>query len=280
VAASRDIARAVEAAGALTGDGPIVVVFASAPYAEALANWIRFARRAGAARILVVALDGHAAATSEASGVESIIIPGITTRNALWVARAALFSELAQAGVDFVHSDADAIWLRPPIEETFSLGVDIAFSSGTVWPPTALARWGFVVCCGFFLARASAATAAFFSEVSERAQICGDDQVAVNEALIAAGLVWDDAKPAEMRTLGGQSFRTFAEPIIARTSDLSVGLLPHRRFPRLPEVSADTVVAHPYVPGAGATSIAERLSATLGRLGLWETPSAAHMSLD
>lgn len=270
MADSFSLERAVEAAKALRGDGPVVVVFASADYAEALDNWIGFARRAGAERILVAAVDDRAAATAAANGIASVLIPGILNRRALWVARAQLFSELARVRVDFVHSDVDAVWLRPPIEEARSLDVDIAFSTGTVWPRTAFDRWGFVVCCGFFVVRSSDVTAAFFSEVSKRALVCGDDQVAVNEALLDMGLTWNDAALAQLLSFGGQVIRTFAEPLVGRASKLSVGLLPHRRFPRLPEVSAETIVAHPLVAPRAGVNAAERLWAVLAPLGLWE----------
>ena len=132
--------------------------------------------------------------------------------------------------------------------------------------------------CGFFLARATTATAAFFSEVAERTRICGDDQVAVNETLVAKGIAWEDAVPSEWRSHRGKPFRTFPEAITGHAPTLRVALLPHRRFPRLPEVSPETVVAHPLVARADGISTTQRLSADLGRLGLWgpvDAPRAA-----
>jgi hypothetical protein len=274
---SDPVIAAVAAARSLVTASPVVLVFANAAYADILVNWLSFARRAGAgANVLVAALDAETTRIATTHAVAFFRMPPAASPADMWIARAELFSGLARAGVDFIHSDADAIWLRSPLEEMSSLDVDIAFSSGTVWPRTAVAKWGFVACCGFFAARATTATAAFFAEVAARARICGDDQVAVNEALMAMAARWDDHVPADRRTYEGVPFRVFAEPVIGRAGDLRVALLPHRRFPRLPELSRETVVAHPIAPWInGRTEGAERPARVLRSLGLWEMNAEA-----
>jgi hypothetical protein len=263
---SRGIATAVAIARALAGASPVVIVFANAAYAALLANWIGFAR---ASNILVIALDAEAQGVAAANGVASVLLPGTASRAELWILRALLFSEFARAGMDFIHSDVDAVWARSPVEEVRSLDVDIAFTSGTVWPREVARRWGFVVCCGFFAVRASPATASFFADVAKRAAACGDDQVAVNEALVAAGATWMPRARGEQRVYQGRPFQIFADTVFGDADGLRLALLPHRRFPRLPDPAADVVVAHPLGSPAKGVSGAECAARALATLGLW-----------
>ena len=58
-----------------------------------------------------------------------------------------MFYHLIACGIDFVHSDADAVWLRDPIPEYFGPGetADLVASQGTRHPPDVFGRWGFVL---------------------------------------------------------------------------------------------------------------------------------------
>lgn len=270
-----DVAPALDAALALPPRGPATIVFASAPYLEVLWNWVGYARRADVSNLLVVALDHATHQAVSSRGIACALLPGVASRDELWVARAVLFSALAAAGIDFIHSDADAVWLASPLAEAFTPGADIAFSSGTVWPKSVAKRWGFVLCCGFFAARGTRATAAFFADVAERARTCRDDQIAVNEALVAARVRWNDRAPSQPRTWWGIPFRVFSRAVVGEATGLTVALLPHARFPRLPEVSAEALVVHPVAPRTPGNSGPERLPAVLDRLGLWRPEAEA-----
>lgn len=264
-----DIAPALDAALALPSRRQTTVVFASAPYLGLLWNWIGFAQRAAVPNLLVVALDHATQQAVSSRGIACAPLPGVGSREELWVARAVLFSALADAGVDFIHSDADAVWLASPVTDAFAPGADIAFSSGTVWPKPVAKLWGFVLCCGFFAARGTRATAAFFAEVADRVRTCRDDQIAVNEALVAARVRWSDRDTGEPRLWLGTPFRVFSRAIVGEATGLTVALLPHTRFPRLPEVSAETLVVHPVALRVPGNSGPERLPPVLDQLGLW-----------
>ena len=99
--------------------------------------------------------------------------------------RTTLFARLAAAGVDFLHSDADALWQRDPrpwLRE--HMGFDLLFSQGTTHPSRHHWAAGFTVCAGFFFARASARTAAFFEEAERMAtREASDDQSQFNRLL-------------------------------------------------------------------------------------------------
>jgi hypothetical protein len=257
---SSQIAGAVERALQLPGDPPVTVVFANAPYQAIVANWIVHARAAGASNILLMALDEQTVAFAEQMQLACAPLPSISSRQELWFQRIEVFSALANAGVSFIHSDADAVWLRSPYEAVLTAGVDLSFSQGTRWPNDIVDLWGFVLCCGFFAVRANAATARFFEAVQRRMADDADDQTAVNRALRDAGIVWepDNGEPREWH---GRPFEIFPRHRIGRTADVAVALLAYRQFARLPEVPAEAVVCHP----VGKDPMVDRLR----RLGLW-----------
>jgi hypothetical protein len=261
-----DVAAAVEALSTQPAS-PLVIVFSDEAYLPILANWIEHAKDMDPANIVVVALDR---ATEEAMATLKIgfvrLLP-VASHNQLWIRRAELFAGMAAAGIDFIHSDADAIWLRSPIAEILNLGTDLVFSTGTIWPHNVAEEWGFVLCCGLFGVRAGPSTTAFFAKVLERIRSERDDQIAVNRELLSKGIVWRYGGVGEARVCQDRSFRVFRDPVIGHCEGLDVAVLPHRRYPRLPEISEDTVVAHPLSPQTASGTIRE-----LRRLGLWRMP--------
>ena len=78
--------------------------------------------------------------------------------------RLKLFRVLIDQGFDFMHSDADAFWLRDPrpwlAEQT---GYDLLCSQGTDRPGTQYRTHHIVLCAGFFHCRANARTRALWA---------------------------------------------------------------------------------------------------------------------
>ncbi|HEY5237363.1 MAG TPA: putative nucleotide-diphospho-sugar transferase [Rhizomicrobium sp.] len=259
-----EIERAVETIGAQAPSGPVAIVFANSAYREILHNWLRHAHAASFGNIVVCALDDALAAEMSDAGIACSTINGGDTLAQLWVRRAHLFAALCRARIDFIHSDADAVWLQNPVERSFSLGVDVAFSQGTVWPYDIVEEWSFVVCCGFFAVRAGPRAAVFFDTVSERTEKERDDQIAVNRALRETGMVWQKPGKGQTRDWSGRKFRIFDEPIIGAGPTLAAAILPHREFPRLPEMPNGALVAHPLSP-----KTAPAKTEMLRDLGLW-----------
>ena len=104
---------------------------------------------------------------------------------ALTPMRVTLFRALAEHGIDFIHSDADAFWLRDPrpwLRE--QEGHDLLGSQGIGLPKAQYDRHGFVLCAGFFLCRANPRTVRLWSTVEESLAGCPDDQVCLNLALL------------------------------------------------------------------------------------------------
>jgi Nucleotide-diphospho-sugar transferase len=262
-----EIAAALKILSRLPHTPPLTIVFCDRYYTDILANWIEWAGAAGVSNLVVFALDDATRMLASRHGILSIPLARVGSHQELWIKRAEIFAAIAAEGIDFVHSDADAVWLGSPVKEMFDLGTDLVFSPGTIWPHDVVDQWGFVLCCGLFSVRASSATAAFFETVVSRMATERDDQVAVNRALVSDGAVWEAPENCEARFWDGRSFRVFDRPVRGQCGALRVSLLPHQRFPRLPEISANTVVAHPLSPKSGEGTAQE-----LRRLGLWRLP--------
>jgi hypothetical protein len=250
------VERGLEAALAASAlrDGPLPVTFATDDFAPLLANWLRHAKAAGVTDSLVIAMDEALAARLEQVGTPAIRHGFDGTPGDLWYQRTLIFEWLARRGVDFIHSDVDAVWLRDPrpfcrADPDF----DLVFSQGTNYPPEVWHAWGFVLCCGLFAVKASPATARFFTEVRRMTAQVQDDQVAVNILLCDSGLSWrtGGAESYPLTNRHGQVFTGYRGMLegVSESAALRVGLLPHDRVPRLPILGAEALVRHPVGPG-------------------------------
>jgi hypothetical protein len=88
----------------------------------------------------------------------------------------------------------------------------------------------------------------------------------MNRELFDRGIRWDDT-PFEWATSpAGLVFKSLAAPMIGRTDDLRVALLPERWFVRQPHFDERAMVVHsPTPPGAQAKID------LMQRMGLWRS---------
>jgi len=262
------VQRALETAlaGSAARGGLLPVTFATEAFAPLLENWLRHARAAGVTDPLVFAMDAGLAAWLEQAGVPSIRHDFNGTLADLWYQRTLVFEWLARRGIDFIHSDIDAVWLCDP--RPFCRAgpdFDLVFSQGINYPPEVWHAWGFVLCCGLFAVKAGPATARFFARVREMTAQVQDDQIAVNILLLDSGLSWrtDGAESYPLINRQGQVFTAYRGMLegVSERAALRVGLLPHDRVPRLPIPGADALVRHP----VGQGDLIEKLRAA----GCW-----------
>ena len=231
---------------------PLVVTFVDGRYLPLLQPWIRRLTGLGVSRIKVYCLDTTVLAWCASEGVAAAPLSWGGDLRELWVRRIQVFSELLASGEHVVHSDVDAIWLRNPLQSRSTLGrtEDLLFSQGTVWPPDVHDQWGFVLCCGWFYARPTLAARAFFEGLEADVQTTGDDQVSVNRLLAAVGAQWE-SRPADYQLpFRDRMLQCWRSPVRATsaTGGLSVALLPHREFQRLPEDFDGALVKHFLTP--------------------------------
>jgi hypothetical protein len=232
---------------------PLVITFADSRYQPLLAIWLAQLRALRVRRVRVYALDRPLLDWCRQQDVEVAALAWKGDLRDLWMQRIRVFSALLAGGAQFIHSDTDAIWVRNPLGTGTARerSEDLVFSQGTVWPPDVHKRWGFVLCCGWFWARPTAGARQFFSALESDVLLSGDDQLSVNRMLAAAPMRWDLSRGPDYRLdFNGQAVPCWATSIRGTNPDasLSVALLPHCEFQRLPEASDRAVVKHYVTP--------------------------------
>lgn len=241
------------------GAAPITIVFANSAYSDILDNWLRHALPFVGKDLIVFALDELMDARACSLGVCSILLPFNGLLDELWLFRVRVFEALVNLGVNFIHSDADAVWLADPRQYCSDLDVDLAISPGTVWPFEAVELWGFVLCCGFFCARATPKMASFLQQVKQTTIVHRDDQAALNRVLLKAGVDWGtDTLAYDVQEVMERQFRNYDRVVFGRTVsafDLKLALLPQHLFQRVPRASDMALVKHPLTPKEPAAQI-------------------------
>lgn len=116
---------------ATSHSSPLVVTFANAAFLPMLEVWTACLARLGVRRLRIYGLDDATLAWCSSRGIEARSMPWSGTRQDLWQARIRVFRQLLDDGEDFIHSDADAIWIRNPFEEGSApaLADDLVFST-------------------------------------------------------------------------------------------------------------------------------------------------------
>ncbi|HET8995753.1 MAG TPA: putative nucleotide-diphospho-sugar transferase, partial [Acetobacteraceae bacterium] len=240
------------AAHDLAPDGPVPVVFANGAFIPLLENWIAHAHRAGVRRVLVVALDPAVTAHPMRDGCVAVAVPQPGDRAALWQVRLDVFQALALHGIDFIHSDIDAVWLRDPRADFFAdPSLDLVFSQGTYHPEQAFTAWNFVLCCGVFAVRAGPRAVEFLEAVHARTPSEIDDQGALNRLLLEHGVQWDTsaAEPYPV-PFAGRNFTAYRHLVrsVNTPYGLRFGLLPHHLAARVPSAAPGPLLKHPSSP--------------------------------
>nr|VFJ62258.1 MAG: Nucleotide-diphospho-sugar transferase [Candidatus Kentron sp. DK] len=242
---------------------PLIVACASEAYLPILANWLIALEVAGIdySRVKIFAFDQITHDCAESWGIDAEQISWDGTIANFWLRRAEIFLELLSRGVTFVHSDLDAIWLKDPFPMLSTLGkdVDLIFSQGTWWPKDIHKEQGFVLCCGWFLARATEASLRFFSDVVADLEQTHDDQVSVNRLLFERKIKWTVCSNAAYHLeFRGAPIRCWSESVFGECPDggPSVAMLPHRLFQRIEDDANNIFVNHPLSPKSAAAKLA------------------------
>jgi hypothetical protein len=232
---------------------PLVITFADSRYQALLAIWLDRLKALEVGRVRVYALDAPLLEWCREREIDAAPLPWQGDLRDLWAQRITVFSGLLAAGEEFVHSDVDAIWVGNPLAAGTARerDEDLVFSQGTIWPPDVFSRWGFVLCCGWFWARPTPGARRFFAALGPDVAASGDDQLSVNRVLAALPMRWECGRGPDYRlSFNGKALPCWTEAIRGANLDasLSVALLPHREFQRLPEPSDRAMVKHYLTP--------------------------------
>jgi hypothetical protein len=248
---------------------PIIVTFSDWNYQPILENWLAHLSVLGVGGVRVYCLDEKTQRWCIERNVGAELLPWDGNLSGLWKQRLTVFNDLIEKGVEFIHSDSDAVWLKNPLAPGSSAiqDEDLVFSQGTFWPPDIFLQLGFVLCCGWFWVKPSAGARAFFRDLIEDVASTGDDQISVNRLLHRRSTRWLD-KPADYQlAFRGQKINCWHSPQRGRSADgsLSVALLPHAEYQRLPVASDKAVVKHLLTPKR-----CEEKKVALRGAGLWK----------
>jgi hypothetical protein len=229
----------------------VIITFANSLYADVLMNWLVAISLKSIDNYLVIALDRELHASLSDRGIPSLLCEWNTDLGDLWIRRVRVFATLCDAGVDFVHSDVDAIWLRDPRGLYFTdADVDLVASQGTVWPTDVHRQFGFVLCCGLFRLCSTPVSRQLLTELEPEVVVTRDDQVSLNRLLAARAIKWQ-VEPADCYhlALGNKRFLCARSLIRGVAPDgLRVAILPQHLFQRVPVKDGQPYVAHFLTP--------------------------------
>jgi hypothetical protein len=249
---------------------PLVVSFSDWNYRPVLENWLLHLGLLGIRETRIYCLDARTRDWCQERSVDARLLPWDGNFAGLWKQRLAVFRDLLAEGTELIHSDLDAVWLGNPFapDSAARRPEDLVFSQGTIWPPDVFQAWSFVLCCGWFWVKPTPAARRFFSDLAQDVATTGDDQISVNRLLKARGIRWDaSTSPAYRIVFNGNKLSCWLGPLPGQTSDgeLSVAMLPHRQYQRLPEAGNNIVVRHLLTPKKCDDKIA-----ALRAFGLWK----------
>ena len=220
---------------------PVTIVFGTFNFAETIHRWIEFAVGGACDHWRIVCMDEELLRWMQGRGhgEQAVyyydLLPGAPRYDfanlqrkllmpALMPLRTRLFLHLARAGRDFIHSDADAFWVRDPRPWLVRHAqFDLLMSQGTKYPYEQYRRHRFVLCAGFFLCRANDRTRAFFERVEALVSRNPLDQWGMNQVLLGDPEGhWEVSKPVWRFRLGKKStwrrlspgMRTLLSPLI------------------------------------------------------------------
>lgn len=249
---------------------PLIVTFCNRDYIPVLANFMAAPGAPRTSELKVYGLDRATVEFARCSGAQAEALAWNGVLRDLWTARVEVFENLIERGQDFVHTDADAVWLRNPITTWMNGDLDSYFSQGTIHPTDTHSKLGFVLCCGLFGIRASDATIEFFKRLKQDVKETGDDQTSVNKILMEGRTLWEScASPDYRLRIKNKRFSCWKNLIVGHSEDygLSVGLIPHGIVQRIhdpTETLAKVNIKHPLSPKKALDKL--NLFAALGLL--------------
>jgi hypothetical protein len=254
---------------------PKVVASVNAPYLRLLKLWLAQSSRHMDGDLQLGCMDDEShAACAGLDGVAAAALPHLhisrDSRHSLLVRQMTFLRGFLDAGHDILHTDIDAFWQGAPGTVFERYGDDFICSREFGIPRDLAGKWGFVLCAGFYLARSSPATRAFFARWQERLEYHTREQIALNQLIDSLDPVWEDAD------VGGAAARRCRVEVDGRT--MSILALPYELVTRdTPFTAPEAVVAHPYFERQFFTShvaLLEFILAETGSVNGYTVPGA------
>lgn len=162
----------------------VIVSFANKRYQRIALNWVCHLDKLEITNYVIVSLGRETFDFLKLNNINTILEEGIVPRQAGsgWKWRTSQLHMFLESGLDVIHSDLDAVWLKNPLELLESEYDIIASSVVPGFPPETSKRWGFTMCMGWMFYRSTTATLSFFDKILEIEKDF-DDQIEVNNYL-------------------------------------------------------------------------------------------------
>ena len=254
----------VEAAARASPDGKTVaLVFGTVDFFEILLNWACHALALGIRWFVLVTMDQQLEAklmALDAVKTHVLLLPAVREGN-ITLTKLNVIGErqrfgvsILQRGLNVVHSDADALWIKDPFP--LFAGGDIV--AERIWgkPLSVVKEWGAGICTGFYFLRSGPSVLSLASTVqteiqrkrTQKPRWQASDQYFINQVLQRYGVRWANGK----KMAGSESMET---KFFDRNASVGLAHAPTGRPLRL------VMLAHSLVPRAcPVLSAAERQS--------------------
>ena len=180
---------------------PLVTALVSRRFLDIFQIWLRQAQKHTSGHLLIFALDRETAEALQGvpncSAVDASCwfdfdrtgrLHPFSIKN-LWVFRVLALRVLARRGFDVASLDVDAIMVGSLDEmlESFPAS-DIVTQMDYSIPVDVARRFGFILCCGFLVLKASDRVVRFLDEYCAKTVLEVDDQLAINHLLAESGI--------------------------------------------------------------------------------------------
>lgn len=113
----------------------------------------------------------------------------------LWYIKIHVMAILVGRGLRVVYSDLDAYWMKNFFSTWKGIQAaspaDLLLSATHDMPPTAVVRWTFAPCAGFFCVEPTPGAKQFLNDWRRMTEIMYDDQIALSELLFRCSVGWN-----------------------------------------------------------------------------------------
>lgn len=230
-------------------NGTIISILSNYKYRLVLENWLSAINKLGIKNYLVISLDEQILEYLNTRNIQTYYHKTGERIEDVFLTKIYILKSILELNYNFIHSDADAIWLKNPLNDYFYMqSNDMVFTQGTIWPPHVHQTWGFVLCTGLFFVRSNGNTKIFLKDVYE--SFCNEkvnykkcDQWHFNHIIERDGIEWDIDGSYEL-TFQNKKFICFNKIINGTTSKYTIALLPHALFQRVNEEKSPVFVKH------------------------------------
>jgi len=169
-----------------------IISFCNYPYREIALNWVKHLKALSIDNYEVLCLDSESDEYLKSHGCHSRLLDEF---NDDWITgckhtmrRIFIFKKYLEDGIDIIHSDTDALWLKNPIPDLIeSNNQDIILSTVRhrgAFPPEVREAFGFTCCMGWIFFRSNHKTINYLDRFLNTREIKGSDQKNFNQFLL------------------------------------------------------------------------------------------------